>query len=118
MPRTNRDGKDIKLVVGWLTGRSVSDAEMAEAIGIPTTTYSRNKDADEFPSFEELNSIARHFDLNALMLQVAFGYLDINTVILDEEGMRQYVEQGGGDVPSLPTRQVRRHRREGAPPGP
>lgn len=114
----NRDGKDIKLVVSWLTGRYVSDAEMAEAVGKSTSSYSRDKDADEFPSFEELQSIANHFDLNALMLQVSFGYLDINMVLLDDEGMRQYVEQGGGDTPAFPTRQSRRRRREDAPPGP
>src|SRR6185503_7649885 len=131
MPRTNQDGKDIKLVVGWLCGRHVSDAEMAEAVGIPTTNYSRRKDAEDFPSFEELGHLAKHFGLNPLALQSAFGYLDLGAVLLDDEGMRQYVEQGGGEAPNsftqggklvtrseVVTQSRRRMRRKDAPPGP
>ena len=128
MPRTNQDGKDIRLVVSWLCGRFVSDAEMADALGIPTTNYSRKKSDDEFPTFEELGKVAGHFSLSALALQVAFGYLDAGVVLLDDEGMRQYVQQGGGDTPSFPRRRdgalvnsapaPRRRRRVDAPPGP
>ena len=131
MPRTNQDGKDIKLVCSWFSGRIVSDAEMADASGKSTTTYSRDKDKDEFPSFEELQQIALYFRLDPLMLQVAFGYLDINMVRLSDEGLRQYVEQGGGETPTFPTRRgdgpvnavnagpsPRRRRRVDAPPGP
>lgn len=121
MPRTNQDGKDLKLVVGWLCGRTVSDAEMAEAVGIPTTNYSRRKDSDDFPSFEDLTHVGKHFHLNPLALQVAFGYLDLNMVLLDDDGLRQYVEQGGGEMPSTRERASappRRRRREDAPPGP
>lgn len=128
MPRTNQDGKDIKLVIGWLAGHTVSDAEMADAVGIPTTNYSRRKDADDFPSFEELERLAQHFNLSSLALQVAFGYLNPQMVLLDEEGLRQYVEQGGGEMPTFPTRRGellnsappgrRRLRRPDAPPGP
>lgn len=131
MPRTNQDGKDLKLTMSWFSGRIVSDAEMADAVGIPTTNYSRRKDADDFPNFEELQRVAMYFRLNPLMLQVAFGLLDPSTVLLDEEGLRQYVEQGGGDIPTFPTRRgdgpvnnvnsgtsSRRRRRADAPPGP
>lgn len=130
MPRTNQDGKDIRLVVSWLCGRFISDAEMAEALAIPTTNYSRRKSDGDFPSFEELNKLADSFSLSALALQVAFGYLDAGVVLLDDEGMRQYVQQGGGDTPSFPQRRdglvncapaapaPRRRRRADAPPGP
>lgn len=127
MPRTNQDGKDIRLVCSWLCGHFISDAEMADAVGIPTTNYSRRKDSDEFPTFEELQKVATHFNLNALALQVAFGYLDAGVVLLDDDGLRQYVEQGGGAVPASFRRQEtinsaptgrRRSRRLDAPPGP
>lgn len=136
--RTNQDGKDIKLVIGWLCGRSLADAEMALALDLPTTNYSRRKDAADFPSFEELSQLAAYFKLSAMALQVAFGYLDPNVVLLDAEGMRQYIEQGGGESPffrstgqggrsptrtttqeleELKLRSRRRKRRPDAPPG-
>lgn len=115
----------MKLVLGWLRAHTLSDAEMADALGLPTTNYSRRKDADDFPSFEELGQLAKHFKLSPLALQVAFGYLDPAVVLLDDDGLRQYIEQGGGARPSYrqydgelvgPT--PRRHRRKDAPPGP
>lgn len=131
MPRTNQDGKDIRLTIGWLLGRPLSDAEMAEALDIPAATYSRRKDQDEFPSFEELQLLADKFQLHALALQVAFGYLDTHVVLLDEVGMRQYMEQGGAllctkrqqdevldDGLVSQSSRVRRMRRPDAPPGP
>lgn len=129
MPRTNQDGKDIRLVASWLCGKFLSDADMAEAVGIPTTNYSRRKNDDDFPAFEEVQRVAEHFGLNALALQTAFGYLNVSTVLLDEEGLRQYVEQGGGDLPArratvvpanigLDGNSPRRRRRADAPPGP
>jgi len=129
MPRTNQDGKDIRLVVSWLCGRFISDAEMAEALGTPTTNYSRRKSDCDFPTFEELHKLADRFGLSALALQIAFGYLDAGVVLLDDEGMRQYVQQGGGDTPNFPRRRElvnsaapastpRRRRRSDAPPGP
>lgn len=131
MPRTNQDGKDLKLVCSWFSGRIVSDAEMAEAVGKSSTGYSRDKDNEDFPSFEELQRAALYFRLDPLMLLVAFGLLDPSTVLLSEDGLRQYVEQGGGDAPTFPTRRgdgpvnnvnsgtsSRRRRRADAPPGP
>lgn len=103
---------------------------MAEALGIPTTNYSRRKDAEEFPSFEELARVAGHFGLSALALQVAFGYLDADMVVMDDEGAKQYIEQGGGDIPpqlhrrgvlvkaGAPPRSGIRPRRADAPSGP
>lgn len=133
--RTNQDGKDVKLVIGWLCGRNLTDAEMALALDMPTSNYGRRKDAEDFPTFEELSALADHFKLSKMALQVAFGYLDPNMVLLDNEGLRQYVEQGGGQAPFFPSRSRRkvstgtriepqvkqpkshRRRRPDAPPG-
>lgn len=103
MARTNQDGKEIRLVLSWLTGRNLVDADMATALNMAPATYSRRKDSDDFPSFEELEILGRHFDLSARSLQVAFGHLgNEGLAILDEDGMRQYVEQGGGEIPDVP----------------
>ena len=104
MARTNQDGKEIRLVLSWLTGRNLVDAEMATALNMAPATYSRRKDSDDFPTFEELETLGQHFHLSARSLQVAFGHLGREGLaILDEDGMRQYVEQGGGEVPDFPT---------------
>jgi hypothetical protein len=130
MPRTNQDGKEIKLVLQWLTGRHLTDIDMAAALNIPPTNYSRRKDADDYPTFEDLDKFAEHFGLSARALQVAFGYLELDKVLLGDDEMRQYVEQGGGTVPDFPARRGgtmtlqskpangRRQRRPDAPPGP
>lgn len=94
---------------------------------MPATNYSRRKSDGDFPTFEELQKLAEKFALSALALQVAFGYLDAGVVLLDEEGIRQYVQQGGGEAPSFLARRgelansttaPRRRRRADAPPGP
>lgn len=104
MARTNKDGKDVRLVCSWLTKRQLTDADMAEALGVSPSTYSRRKDDAEYPLFEDLENIANHFGLSARALQVAFGHVDLNEVILDDDAMNQYVEQGGGVRPDFPTR--------------
>lgn len=137
MARTNQDGKDVKLVLEWLCRRRLPDGEMAAALDIPPTNYSRRKDDDGFPSFEELERFANHFGLDKRALQIAFGYLDRDALsLLDQDGMRQYVEQGGGETPfftprgrkmtmvqpthetTTTTKRGRRQRRNDAPPGP
>lgn len=110
MSVTNQDGKPIRSVLCWLLNRPLSDADMAEALDLPTTTFSRRKDADDFPSFEELTVFADHFGLDRRALQIDFGYRDIDDlVLLDEAGMKQYLEQGGGNHPH-PTMPVVRSR--------
>jgi len=121
------------MVLEWLCRKHFTNAEVAAALGVPTSTYDRRKDDEDFPSYERLERAAENLGLSARALQVAFGYLDLNETLLDEEGLRQYVEQGGGLTPSFPTRggtmgtithvnprsdAQRRRRRVDAPPGP
>lgn len=120
------------MVLQWLCRRHlIPDSELADALGIPPTNYSRRKDSDDYPSFEELTLLAEHYGLSKRSLQIAFGYLDRDALpLLDEWGMRQYVEQGGGETPLFPTvgggvmteprvvHRPRRQRRVDAPPGP
>lgn len=114
MPRTNQDGKDVKLVLEWLCGRHITDAELAAALDLPPTNYSRRKDADDFPSYEELGSFAAEFGLSGRVLQIAFGLRDQDELILlDDDEMRLFIEQGGGNYlnPPVPTE------RKNKPPG-
>ena len=43
MVRTNPDGTDIKRVLEWLPNRDLTDADLAAALGVPPSNYSRHK---------------------------------------------------------------------------
>jgi transcriptional regulator with XRE-family HTH domain len=101
MTRTNLDGKPIKLVLSWLTNRELTDGELAEALGVDKTYYSRHKDDEDYPTFEDLATLAHAFGLSSRTLQISFGYRDTDELILlDHEGMRQYMELGGANWPN------------------
>lgn len=100
MTRTNHDGKHIKMVLSWLANRELTDGELAEALGVDKTYYSRHKDDDEYPTFEDLATLASAFGLSARTLQISFGYRGTDElVLLDQESMRQFMEQGGANWP-------------------
>lgn len=116
MARTNMDGKSIKLVLRWLLNREdLQDADIAAAVGYTASSYSRHKDDEDFPSFEELDKIGKHFNLSPTVLQIAFGLRDPDEVILlSDEEVRQYFEQGGANhhhPTLLESRKEERHRR-------
>ena len=98
MARTNMDGKPIRRVLEWLLNRDLTDADMAAALDVHPSNYSRHKDDDGYPSFEELVTLGEHFHVSPRMLQIAFGLLDTDALILlDEAEMKQYLEQGGAN---------------------
>jgi transcriptional regulator with XRE-family HTH domain len=97
MPRTNQGGKSIRLVLQWLLNREdVTDKELAEALDKARNTYSNRKYDDDFPSFEELDTIGNHFGISPTMLQIAFGLRkQEEIVLLNDDEKRLYTEQGG-----------------------
>ena len=98
MAQTNMDGKPIRRVLEWLLNRDLTDADMAAALDVHPSNYSRHKDDDGYPSFEELTTLGAYFHVSPRMLQIAFGLLDTDAlVLLDEDEMNQYLEQGGGN---------------------
>ena len=98
MARTNMDGKPIRRVLEWLLNRDLTDADIAAALDVHPSNYSRHKDDDGYPSFGELTTLGEHFHVSPRMLQIAFGLLDTDAlVLLDEDEMKQYLEQGGGN---------------------
>jgi hypothetical protein len=90
-------GKAIRRVLEWLLNRDLTDADMAAALDVHPSNYSRHKDDEGYPSFEQLATLGEHFHVSPRMLQIAFGLLDADAlVLLDEDEMKQYLEQGGG----------------------
>jgi hypothetical protein len=98
MVRTNQDGKDIRRVLEWLLNRDLTDADMAAALDVHPSHFSRHKGDDGYPSFEELAILGEHFHVSPKVLQITFGLLDTDALILlDADEMKQYLEQGGGN---------------------
>lgn len=99
------DGRPIRRVLEWLLNRELTDAEMAGALDMPASSYSRHKDRDDYPTFEDLGRLGAAFDIDARMLQIAFGYRRLDELILlDHNAMRQYLQQGGGNYLDDPRR--------------
>lgn len=99
MPRLNRAGKDLGRVLEWLLNRDVPDSEIGSALNLAKATYSRRKDADDFPNYAELLALGEHFGLSSRVLQIAFGWRgEDELILLDVEEMRQYMDQAGTAV--------------------
>lgn len=94
MSRLSRSGRSLKRWLEYQLDCDINDAEMAKALGVSPSTYSRRKDEDE--NGDMLVSVAEHFGLNRTALLVEFGMLDI-----DE--LREYVgaadQEGSADKP-------------------
>jgi hypothetical protein len=99
MPRLNQAGKDIRRVLEWLLNRDVPDSEIGSILGLSKATYSRRKDAEDFPSFAELTSLGDALGVSPRVLQIAFGWRGTDELVLltVEEG-RQYLDQVGAAV--------------------
>lgn len=100
----SKGGRPIKLILSWLVNRELTDSEMADALGVQKSYYSRHKDDDDFPNFHDIEKLAAHFEVDPIPLQISFGHRDVEEVILlGHEGMRQYMKIGSegleGDVP-------------------
>lgn len=103
MPRLNRAGKDLGRVLEWLLNRDVPDGEIGAALNLAKATYSRRKDADDFPNFAELTTLAGYFQVSARVLQIAFGWRgEDELILLDVDEMLQYMEQAGAALFSNP----------------
>ena len=99
MPRLNRAGKGIGRVLEWLLNRDVPDGEIGSALNLPKATYSRRKDADDFPNYAELTALGERFGISARVLQIAFGWRgEDELILLDVAEMRHYMEQAGAAV--------------------
>lgn len=99
MPRLNQAGKDIRRVLEWLLNRDVPDSEIGSSLGLSKATYSRRKDAEDFPNFAELTTLGEALDISPRVLQIAFGWRGADELILlNVEEARQYLDQVGAAV--------------------
>lgn len=99
MPLRTRAGKDLPRVLEWLLNRDVPDSEISSALKLAKATYSRRKDAEDFPSYTELTALGESLGVSARVLQIAFGWRgEDELILLDLEEMRQYMEQAGSAV--------------------
>jgi hypothetical protein len=99
VPRLNRAGKDLGRVLEWLLNRDVPDGEIGSALKLAKATYSRRKDADDFPNFAELTALGECFDVSPRVLQIAFGWRgEDELILLNVDEMCQYMEQAGATL--------------------
>jgi hypothetical protein len=88
MPLIDRDGRTVRQSVSRLLSRGVRDGEVAAALDMSLSTYSRRKDRPDFPTFAELRQIGERLGVNRTILLVDFGYLDVSE--LSEELRQRY----------------------------
>lgn len=99
MPRLNQAGKDIRRVLEWLLNRDVPDSEIGSILGLPKATYSRRKDAEDFPNFAELTTLGEALEISPRVLQIAFGWRgEDELILLSVDEARQYMDQVGASV--------------------
>jgi transcriptional regulator with XRE-family HTH domain len=80
MPITDRDGRTARQAVARLLSRRVHDTEMAAALDVSLSTFSRRKDKPDFPSYAELRQISERFGVDETVLLVDFGYVDVTSL--------------------------------------
>jgi transcriptional regulator with XRE-family HTH domain len=88
MPLTDRDGRTARQCVSRMLSRGVRDGEMASALGLSISTYSRRKDRPDFPTYHELRRLAENLHVDETLLLIDFGYVDVST--LNERLQRRY----------------------------
>ncbi len=88
MPITDRDGRTARQSVSRLLSRDVRDSEMAAALGLSLSTYSRRKDKPDFPTYGELRHIAERLGVDDTILLVDFGHIDVES--LNDDLRRRY----------------------------
>jgi hypothetical protein len=76
----DRDGRTARESVSRLLSRRVRDSEMAAALSLSVSTYSRRKDKPDFPTFAELRQIASGLGVDEMLLLVDFGHVDVNSL--------------------------------------
>jgi len=80
MPMLDRDGRTARQAVSRLLSRGVRDSEMAVALDVSLSTFSRRKDKPDFPSYAELRQISQRFGVDETVLLVDFGYVDVTSL--------------------------------------
>ena len=85
MPRTDENGRQLKVLLNYLSDSGIETQQIYEALGISSSTYYRRVKDDDYPSAEELRQVADRFDLSYPDLQVRFG-------LMSREEVESYAE--------------------------
>jgi transcriptional regulator with XRE-family HTH domain len=80
MPTLDRDGRTARQAVSRLLSRGIRDSEMAAALDVSLSTFSRRKDKPDFPNYDELRQISEYFGVDDTILLVDFGYVDVTSL--------------------------------------
>ena len=84
---------DARALLEWLLRRRINHSEIAEALAIPESTYSRRRKRPRgwCPTYEDLNLIGHHFGVSPRVLQIKFGHRGSDEVaILNDDELRQH----------------------------
>lgn len=76
MPNTDNHGKQLHVLLGYLLDGGAESREIYNALGISSSTYYRRMRASDYPDAEELRKVATRFGLSFADLQVRFGLLN------------------------------------------
>lgn len=75
MPRTDENGRQLKVLLDYLLDGDVEAKDIYGALGTSSSTYYRRIKDDDYPNAEELRLVADHFGLSCPDLQVRFGLM-------------------------------------------
>lgn len=75
MARTDENGRDLQVVLGYMLNRAITAKDIYGALGIARNTYNGREKEDSFPNAEECRLMAEHFTLNPVELMLTFGLI-------------------------------------------
>ena len=96
MPRTDENGRQLKVLLDYLLDGDIDAKDIYDALGTSSSTYYRRVKERDYPNAEELRLVATRFGLSYPDLQVRFG-------LMTREELQQYVESAPFTVATINT---------------
>ncbi|GAY18393.1 transcriptional regulator [Mycobacterium sp. shizuoka-1] len=96
MPRTDENGRQLKVLLDYLLDGDIDAKDIYDALGTSSSTYYRRVKERDYPNAEELRLVATRFGLSYPDLQVRFG-------LMTREELREYVESAPFTVATINT---------------
>ena len=75
MPRTDENGRQLKVLLDYLLDGEIDAKDIYDALGTSSSTYYRRIKEDDYPNAEELRRVADRFALSYPDLQIQFGLM-------------------------------------------
>jgi hypothetical protein len=80
VPRTDENGRQLKVLLDYLLDGDVEAKDIYDALGISSSTYYRRIKEADYPDAEELRRVADRFGLSYPDLQIRFGLMSRDEV--------------------------------------